>query len=117
MNESLKSQVLAVADPRESARILAVVIHELTVAARSVYGEGETSPARANQKLRVTNELIHQLSGQLQALAEGMPEDRRYPADVFLSIVTEIAEQGCAQDLEWAFRFALERNAANPLRA
>ena len=116
MNKSLKAEILAVSNERDLARFLAAVVQELTIAARSAYAE-VTPSSIAFERLRVTNELIHKLSGQMRALLDATPVENRYPDKVFLEIVEEIAQQGCAADLERAFRVALERQAANPLKA
>lgn len=87
-------------EPEEQARFLALLAHELTVAARDAYevgADGLNDPARA----RAINEVQHRVTGHLVALLRGDPA--RYPDDVLFGIVLEQQDAALRQRLLEAF--------------
>ena len=115
MNEALTSQILAISEPKQFARLLAIVIHQLTVYARASYRSAVLPGEAGFVRLQITNELIHELSAKLRAQIDGTAPDQQYPNDVFVQVLIETAKDGCASDLEQAFRFALERLGSQPV--
>ena len=91
-------------EARLPQRLLAHLIHGLTVSARAHY---EETDADRFQKLRAINEMIHVSSAKLRALLDDDPA--QYPDDVFIAVLSEKAGLLCAPDLAWAFDFASSR--------
>lgn len=94
--------------PREKARLLSRLGHNLTVAARDASGAIE--PAGAVRKLLALNELQHTVTGKLIALTGDDPE--AFPDEDFLEVLFEMAQRsGCEADLLQALRWSLPAEA------
>jgi hypothetical protein len=90
--------------PDQQARVLALLAHNVTVAARTAY-PGQVEEHLVAGKLRTFNEVLHTITGQLMHLLEGDPN--RYPDDVFIDALFERAQQGgCEKDLVEAFAWS-----------
>ena len=108
MNNELKSRILVAATTGDFPRILAIATHQLTVCARVAYRPREPADEAKLDRLRIINELIHQISSKLRAQIDGTPVEKQYPDDIFLQILVETAGQTYAKDLDWAFESALK---------
>ena len=71
------TQVLASLSLPEKARMVAMLCHDLTVAARDTYGDG--TDVKAPARLRALNEIQHYMTGFLNAILEG--DERRCPGN------------------------------------
>ncbi len=72
----------------QQAKFLSYLAHQITVFARDTYevgGNSSLNPAR----LRGKNEIIHRITGQQFALLSN--RSSRYPDDVFIKTIFEIA--------------------------
>jgi hypothetical protein len=85
-------------------RMLSILSHNLTICARSAYSS-EVDDGLARKRLRAFNELLHLVTGHLMHILAH--DSKRYPDDVFMSILFEEAEIGeCEPDLVQAFDFS-----------
>jgi hypothetical protein len=85
-------------------RTLSQLALNLTVCARSAYSP-ELSGEVARAKLQGINELLHTVTGQLANMI--WKNEKRYPDDLFLSILFEKAEtQRSEPDLLQAFHWS-----------
>ena len=109
MNASVKSQFDALSQT-EKALFLSLVIHSLTVSARSYGFRGETPSELGRQKLACINEIIHTASGKLSNVIS--PTKYEYPDDVFIDMLFESSSPHCEPDLQDALSFAFERTGA-----
>src|SRR5580704_3676599 len=88
--------------PKGQTRFLAILAHEITVWARNAYPEIEKDREAAVSRLRAFNELQHKVGGQLIPVLEDDP--KRYPDDVFVDILFDIARQAsCEKQLAQEF--------------
>ena len=96
--------------PDQQLRVLALLAHNVTVAARTAY------PAHMEEhlvtgKLRAFNELLHTITGQLRHLIDG--DLNRYPDDLFIDALFERAQQGnCERDLVDAFAWSYSASSS-----
>ncbi len=90
---------------------LSSLAHLLTVCSRAHYPGQEDSQDAVVRKLMTFNEIQHNVTSQLHHYVGH--DSKRYPDDVFLSILFEKATAGeCDNELLWAFSRVLERNLA-----
>ena len=75
----------------EKISVLARLALELTILARDTYAVDSESVLKPGQ-LRAYNDIQHKLLGQLCKFLAHDP--KRYPDDVFFTIITDMAEQG-----------------------
>jgi hypothetical protein len=90
------------ANGEEKALAVSRLINNLTISARTHYGEED-----AEEKLRRINEVMHVASGKLRDVLSGT--SKQYPDDVFVEILFEAAGV-CESDLASAVGIALERS-------
>lgn len=104
MNQS-KFQVLFAALPTaDQARLLAAVSANLTVSARST-DTSQIGQEKALSRLFALNELQQAITTQIVPLMTN--DDKRYPSDVFVKILFEVARNRKVEtDLEWALGLA-----------
>jgi hypothetical protein len=82
-------------------RVLALLAHNVTVAARTAY-PGQVEDRLIAAKLRAFNEVLHTITGQLMHLLAR--DANGYPDDLFVDALFERAQQGnCGKDLADAF--------------
>lgn len=99
----------------EASRLLAVLLDELTLAARGEYTVGGTDAVRSGAGLRTYNELVRVVAGQL-AHVTGTGA-RGYPTEAFIDVVLDGAARGGVQEpVVSALRRALERTTAREPR-
>ena len=85
----------------EQKKFLAHLSHYLTVVARDSYEVG-TDNITNQPKIRVINEIQHQLSSHSLALLEN--DSRRYPDDGLMRIILEHSENKKIEaEVMWAF--------------
>ncbi len=85
----------------EQKKFLVRLSHYLTVVARDSYEVG-TDNITNQPKIRVINEIQHQLSSHLLALLEN--DSRRYPDDGLMRIILEHSENKKIEaEVMWAF--------------
>jgi hypothetical protein len=90
--------------PDQQLRLLALLAHNLTVAARTAY-PGQVAEHLVAGRLRAFNELLHTVTGHLRHLIDG--DLNRYPDDVLIDALFERAQQGgCERDLVDAFAWS-----------
>jgi hypothetical protein len=92
--------------PEAQLRVLAMVGHHLTIAARDAY-EFQAPGVRAPQRLRDINEIQHRVYAHILALAA--EDKRRYPDDDLLSIIFEFGDEHVRAQSLRAFEDALQR--------
>jgi hypothetical protein len=96
--------------PDQQLRLLALLAHNVTVAARTAY-PGQVEEHLVAGKLCAFNELLHTVTGQLRHLIEG--DLNRYPDDLFIDALLERAQQGsCERDLVDAFAWSYSATAS-----
>jgi hypothetical protein len=90
--------------PDQQLRVLALLAHNVTVAARTAY-PGQIEDRLIAGKLRAFNEVLHTITGQLMHLLAR--DSNRYPDDLFVDALFERAQQGdCRKDLADAFAWS-----------
>ncbi len=90
----------------QKLRVLALLAHNLTVAARAAY-PGQVEPHLVTTKLPALNELQHTVTGRLMHLAAG--DENGFPDDAFLEVLFEKAKRG---DCEPELLHALDRSCS-----
>ena len=90
-------------------RFLARFGHNLTIAARDTFVP-QTDGVHAPGRLRTLSECQHRVFGHLYALMT--TSEWRYPDDAIVSIMLEHDDQHLRAQAAWAFKEALEREAA-----
>jgi len=91
-------------------KFLAVLGHNLTIAARDTY-EFQSSHVVSPERLRQINEIQHRVFGHIIALLKD--DVGRYPDDVLVSIVLDQQDDRLRKQAFWAFDDALRKaNAA-----
>jgi len=90
--------------PDEQQRLLALLALNVTVAARTAYPT-QVEERLVAEKLRAFNEVLHTIAGQLLHLIDA--DLNRYPDDVLIDALFELAQQGnCGRDLADAFAWS-----------
>lgn len=110
-NTNIKDAVASFSgmEPEEQARFLALLAHELTVAARDAYEEGGDG-LNDGVRTRAINEVQHRVTGHLAALLKGDPA--RYPDAVLVGTVLEQQDAVLRQRLLEAFDRAVSLTVA-----
>jgi hypothetical protein len=72
-------------------RLLSRLLVEISIAAREAYSTADADAGHATKLLHSCNELVHQVSRQLDHYLRNQPETKRYPDDVFVPILFDVA--------------------------
>ncbi len=88
----------------QQLRILCRLLFYLTIGARTYYPV-DTQPDIALNAMKIFNELQHSITGQILPLLDG--SNKRYPDDVFITILVE-ASKDLHDHLWWCFNRALD---------
>ncbi len=99
-------------NPKQHIRFLAILGHNLTVAARAHYAF--QSPEVDNSKgLRAINELQHQLFNRLRALQK--PGSFHFPDHLFVARMLQHEDPDLRTACTWAFSDALKKVLTGPV--
>lgn len=99
-------------NPEQHIRFLAILGHNLTVAARAHYAF--QSPEVDNPKgLRAINELQHQLFNRLRALQK--PGSFHFPDHLFVARMLQHEDPDLRKACTWAFSDALKKVLTGPV--
>jgi hypothetical protein len=90
--------------PERKTRVVALLAHNMTIAARCAY-PGQVEPRVGAGRLRIFNEMQHTITAKLMYLIAG--DQRAFPDEGFLDVLFEKAQEGhCEADLIQAFEYS-----------
>jgi hypothetical protein len=110
MTQEEAKQAFVGMQPDQQQRVLALLALNVTVAARTAY-PGQVEERLVAGKLRAFNEVLHTIAGQLLHLID--EDSNRYPDDVLIDALFELAQQGdCGRDLADAFAWSVSATSS-----
>jgi hypothetical protein len=110
MDESQVIRIYGSLDRNAQILLLARLAHEMTVCARETYVVG-TEDIADPQRLRMFNELLHRITGQLIPLVHD--DSERYPDDVFAAMIWQTSLD---LGVDKTFIRCLQRTQSTPLK-